>query len=100
MKKTPGRTTMWIQNLETKPCQHKSPDLQRAPSNPLHIRKNGQKKGVVCPKNHFFQKFQNSSRTTDVMVPKNQKYQLKSKIANFWYFTKMVITQGQNDPES
>ena len=38
-KKKSGRTTIKIQNLHTKPFQHKSPDLQRAPSKPLCIRK-------------------------------------------------------------
>ena len=55
MKKMAGQTTIKIQNLQTKPCQYKSPGLQRAPSNPLYIGKMV-KKGRGRPKKSLFSK--------------------------------------------
>ena len=53
MKRTFEHTTVEIQNLQTKLCQHKSPDFQHAPSNPLYIRKNCQKRVWLAQKITF-----------------------------------------------
>ena len=37
-KQTLQRTIMYIQNMQTKPCHHKSPDLQHALRKPFYIR--------------------------------------------------------------
>ena len=65
MKKTSRCTTMKIQNLQTKLCQHKSP----TPSKPFHIRKMV-KKGCGQHEKSFFLRIKKSSRTTVAMIPK------------------------------
>ena len=79
MKRMSGRTTIKIQNLQTKLCQHKSPDLQHALSKPLYITKSGKKRAWLARNIIFFQKIKKSSRTTDVMIQKKQKYHMASK---------------------
>ena len=95
MKKTSRCTTMKIQNLQTKLCQHKSP----IPSKPFHIRKMV-KKGCGQHEKSFFLRIKKSSRTTDAMIPKIKNVIEIKKICGRMYrpMYKHSVTQGQFAP--
>ena len=79
-------STMQIQHLQTKPCQHKSHDLIRAPSKSFYNRQmTKQRRGQ--PKNHFFLN-KKVLKTTDLIIPQNQQYQKLSR-TDVWTYGRM-----------